>query len=973
MASSYQPVTPSDFKSPLPARNFYFPSAHTIFPYKSSYGSAGSPVINTYTQIITSQTGEELFKNEYKIIFQASTESTTGEDVGETIKLQNGQTYTVKYVYTYPDFAPPPSSFQYITITATYTFWVVENQLPLKQWTITSVIERLLDIAEPIRMGEKPRFRLQGVNDDGSYQEGSQAEKFDKILAPQFSFTKQTLRECLKEIGGVVHGEPRLDIKQDGNGTYYYEVSFDLYGQTEKSGIWAKPYILKTVSQVIDSYASCLDSNAENLVNQLDKYAGVIVEPYSGGYKTVRTESMYVRITEENMIIPTQYPIYTIEKLECGYIDGNGDVVPPVDITQYVFESSVYNSRLSSYSEEYPYSKAYAVMYTQGQKNISALNFKPEHPISSIFNNYAILNILRRVTEKNIIITQSTDGTNSYKEGGYPLLAFRVTYTPFYNSRVGQSKVNYKDYLYPAALIYNQQANVIESRFYGENLKGAIARIGNVDKSITYNLAFLSDIPKAGQMYNDDYYISTVAVEYLPTYIKCTIGLSKDFNRLSQYIGISSVKRYSEVSQGQALERNTLWKEYIVIGSNSLVASSDCYIGDETMKAIADTFTQSGTYTPLTNVVAWGRSYWRDLEDVTADVTITKVVEWRLNIKNQANKYVKVNYLLNGEHKARIYHPTEDSYTWLSVAGVFDDLEIISAYVTESSPQPAVNLPVISSAFGNSIAFSWAYEDNYSAGAISQYAESGGESTKVTGYFQNNYQYTDYYGKMYYYDFDLQESGTQITSADQQKEIGKKLPQGERTTTSSGFISTFKYSTDIKSQSAQILRKDNREKLQCNFQIDFVSNRNGLIIGSALASYCPLVRGTDTRLAAKLYVFDEPINKFINHVEGSVNVELKDMTGYAITVSSVSNGKFSITADNFAVSGKSWAIVTAQYYGEEYEVEDEKGNIFTQKDINGGDVLLAQNMDISAGQEFTPIYFIKQREVFDKSVWTAIR
>ena len=948
MISKYLPVTPSTFVTPLLAGNFEFVSAHTIFPYRNN----GAGDENIYTQDVYDQNGNSLFHNVYEDNY--SYHDIKGQDIGVTLTLVSGQTYKVVYNY-YSEDITATSGF-HCNVTATYTFLAVENQYPLKKWTMKDVINRVLDLAEPIRKGEEPRFKL---NTD-------QAALFDKILAPQFSFTKPTLRECLQQCGKIVHGEPRLDIAQDSTGKYYYEVSFDLYGQTAKSGVYARKYIQQTVSQVIDSYASHLDSNAENLVNALDKYTGVIVEPYAGGYKTVRTDSMYVRITDENMIIPTQFPIYSIEKVECGYIPENGDKgSPPIDITAWVFESSVYNSQLSSYSEQYPYSKAFGISYTQGQKNLTALNFKQENPIASVFENYAIINILRKAA--------NDDSIDISKD--YPLLAFRVTYTPFYNSRVGQTKVNYQDYPYGAALIYNQAANVIESRYYGENLKGAIARIGNVEKSVTYIMGRLGHVPRAGQMYDDDYYISAVSVEFMPTYIKCTIGLSKDFNRLSQYIGISSAKRYSEVSQTQSVERNLLYKEYVVIG-DSIEADSDCHMGDNLMGAIAQSFTQGGTYLPLTNVAAWGESFGGD------------------------------------------------------------DL-------------PCVYLPLIASAFGNSIAFSWEYEDNYSAGAISQYAENG----NVKGYFQNNYQYTDYYGKIYYYNFDLQREGPQpsnsytpedisssvnysiasdgrsvtftfsnpngysvtigarvveqftngstqtlsrsftttgtsytltaqlgnttitsvtVTSAvmqvpnfiGSQTEIGTSLPEGEIPDVQSNYFST--------GTTPYILRKDNREKLQGNVQIDFVTNRKGLIIGSALTSYCGAVRTPNSALAAKLYVFDEPVNKFIDHVEGWTDIDLSGITPQDISVSSVSNGRFSVSAGNFAASGKAWAIVTNQT--EETEtVEDEEGNITPQTVQNGGDVLIAQNMDVSAGQAFPTVYFTKKRKIFKEDVWTAIR
>lgn len=969
----FEPSTPPSFVSPLPVGDFYFPAAHAVFPYVYYPVMPGTTYLNEYTMTITTQTGNRLYSAQYKIYTDGSgVKRTEGNNDGKTLSLQNGTYYNVEYkIYAYLQRTGIGETSGYYTTIATYTFLVTNNEAPLKKWTIMDVINRLLDIAEPIRQGETPRFRLQGMNTDGTYQAGSQAAKFDTVLAPQFSFTKSTLRECLQQVGGVIHGEPRVDIAQNSDGSYYYEISYDLYGQTERSGIYAKPYIGKTVSQLADSYASQLDAPAENLVNQLDKYSGVIVEPYQGGYKTVRTETMYARITDENMLIQTQFPIYSVEKLACGYVpDNEAETYPPTDLTPYVFESSLYNTRLSSYSSSFPNSKAFAIMYTQGQRNLTALNFKQEHPISSVFANYAIINVIGRAAAADINLSTGANNNNNY-----PKLAFRVTYTPFYTARVGQTKTNYKDYPVPAALVYNQQANVIESRYFGENLKGAVARIGNVEKAVTLNLARLSEVPEAGQMYDEDYYISAVSVEFLPTYIKCTVGLSKDFNRLSEYIGISSVKRFSEVSQGQAVERNTLWREFVVIG-DAMTADSNCRIGDNFMETVRNTLTQSNTLSPLTVVSAWGLSY-------------------------------------------------------------------------DNSTLPAVQLPLISSAFGNSVSFSWEYEDNYSAGAISQYAEGNG----VRGYFQNNYQYTDYYGRMYWYAFDLntkgsvpdpyvntdirsqvnteiaeggksvtfsfpnpnrnrvslsvtvyeqvgsssipftysqtttgtsvtigQRQGGTITSATVnsatmqtpnlggQTSLGTRLPglpDLNRPTASSGYVSTL-------GQQPYLLRKDNREKLQCNFQIDFVTNRKGLIVGSALAAYNSCVRGRDIMLAARLYVFDEPLNKFIDHVEGHVNVDLSTMPYTSVTVSSVANGQFSVTAANFTSAGKSWAIVSRQSENSE-NVEDDYGNIVAQTVQYGGDVLLAQNLDISAGDPFTPIYFTKKKEVFDKTVWKTLR
>lgn len=865
--------------------------------------------------------------------------------------------YSIRYIVS-----PPSTDPGYYTAQYYYRVAAVDNVYPLKKWTMADVINRLFDIAEPLRMGEEARFSL----------DPEQAAKFDTILAPQMSFTKNTLRECLKECGKVLHGEPRLDVKQAEDGSFSFVVSYDMFGQTERSGIGHKAYITKTVSQAIDSYASHLDSNVENLVNQLDKYDGVIVDPYAGGYKTVRTETMYARITDANMLVQTQYPIYTVEKLEFLY------GTQALDMTAYLFESSIYNTRLSSYSDQYPNSKAYGLMYTQGQRNITALNFKQEDPISPVFQNYAIVNIIERITNMQLSDIE------------YPKFSFRVTYTPIYSSRVSQTKVNYQDYPYGAGLIYNQQANIVEARYYGENLKGAIARIGNVEKSITYRLARLSEIPEAGQLYDEDYYISAVSVEFLPTVIKCSIGLSKDFNRLSAYIGVSSVKRFSEVSETQAVERNTLWREYVVIG-DEIAQDTDSLIGDSMMLMLADTFAQTRGYTPITNVAAWGGTYnnpeysGSSVEIPASDVDITYsnetfLITFTLKKQYSGRKHILARMEYNatgypGEQNNISEYFNGDSVTVdardnVSVAG---ELQTITAvvYLNGQSqevkyPLPIVSLPVVSSAFGNSVSFSWEYEDNYSAGAISQYAEGGAGDTEVKGYFQNNYQYTDYYGKMYYYNFYLQPYGERASDVETIVEIGLRLPGGN--TAAASY--TAKYIT-TEGQSPYILRKDNREKLQCNFQIDLVSNRKGMIIGSALASYCPAVRGSDRTLEPQLYVFDEPLNKFIDHVGGE-GIDLSGVPHQPVSVSTVASGRFSVTSSAFASSGKAWAIVTAQTE-ESTTVEDEEGNVTTQVTQKGGDVLLAMNTDILAGQAFTPIYFTRKRKIFKEEAWTATK
>ena len=891
----YPAVNPSSFVSPLAAgSSFEFVSAYTIYPYLQSVSGVaiGSFVQNTYVQTV-SLNGIQQFTNTYGLTPTTSGNPTeSGQNIGYLTTLQAG-TYTVEYQYNYPKRVTD-QSYTMVQNTATYTFIVVDNQLPLKKWTATDVINRLLDLAQTLREGETPPYVLQGMNSDGTMQAGSQAALFDTILSPEFTFTKQTLRENLRQVGEIIHGEPRFTPMKDSSGNWYIEVSYDLYGQNTQWKHANRAYVKKETTQNVNTYSSSLDSSVENLVNKTGDEYGTIIEPYAGGAKTMRTEQMYAQITEQNMIIPTQFPIYTVAKIE--WIQNNNGTLQAYDITPYLFESSIYNTQLSSYDNLYPYSKAYGIMYTQGEKNITNLNFKPEHPISEIFENYSILNILRAASgNENLTIEEAATDTKSgsYTEGGYPQLAFRVTYTPIYQSRVAQTKANYLDYQRPAAMIYNQQANIVDSQAYGENMKGVIARFGNAEKSYTYRLSRLSQIPTPGMMFDADYTISAVYVEILSDVINCTIALTKNFNRISQYVGISSVKRYSQVSQTMALDRNILWQEYIIVGDETQSYTGGTRMSENFMAYVAATFTQDTSFQQFTNVTAWGKT-------------------------------------------------------------------------GEDTMLPYVSLPLIASAFGNSIVYSWQYEDNYSAGAVSSYQTGGTGSATVTGYYQDNYQYTDYYGRLYYYGFYIAPQGQQITASNF-LDVGNALPQGEPNPAGQPtYISTL-------GGNAYIVRKDNRERLQCNFQVNFVTNRSGLIVGSALASLNPSIKGGNGQ-AAKLYVFPVTINKFAQNVQ-ALGIKLTSYTGLPVTVGTPVGNTFTLTAGingQFTYGGKSWAICTPLTTTTE-QVETETGQVVTQTVTKGGEILLAQNMDISAGDTFQSITFTAARDVFNRSVWKDIQ
>jgi hypothetical protein len=774
--------------------------------------------------------------------------------------------------------AVPDSDKNLDTFYAEGNISVVENRYPPKKWTITEVINRVLELSKPLRGEERPSIRLQGVEyltetyNGGNiasvvtpYEEGTTASKLYKILSPEFSMPKMTLREQLQQVGGFIHGEPRITGKSvDNDGNEYFILDFDFYGQKAFSSLENKPWITLQKNININDYCTSLDSSADNLVNQLDFANGVIVEPFTNGKKTVRSETVSIRIEENDgtAYIETLFPIFSHAKL-FAFWQG-----VKYDLTPYLFEKTDYNN-LSSYEGTFPYAKAYALYYTQGEQGIRGLFFKNPNAINSVFSKYAISNILSTLTGQDLDFTTSNGQLNT---DSLLDLTFQVEYLPISAQRINTNKSIVIKGL-PRTLAYNQSANMIEGRYYGENLKGVVARLGNVEKQITYALPFISDIPKEGLKFNDEYYISAVSTEYLPTYCKCTVGLTKNFNRQSEHIGINSIKRMWEVSERQTQDRQTILVEYALIQEyqNGQTETSD--VGTLFAKNLIKTLFNSTTNNN-TNVCSLGlfSFFTKRLNPIT-------------------------NYSLA--------------------------------------------LPVVSSSFGNSLSFTCRFEDNYSAGK------------RIVNENNNAYsaysQYTDYYGRGYFVNFNL------INSADVTANANN-LP-----VLSASEVSAINFAQDrvvYTSFNKRYLRyrKDNREIPTITYELQAVTD-GSVIIGSALMRNCSLVNRTP-----KEYLF-VTLSKPLNAISSEIDISsvVSSSTSAFIGMFDEANNRLNIPYRSFE-NHTAWAIIT-KGESQTLRVVDDNGNEVEQVITTGNELVIGQNKPAN-GQK---IAFYLKKDVYSKT------
>ena len=486
---------------------------------------------------------------------------------GYTTTLEE-TTYIALYDYRGDINSATDAEFQY-SITA------ITEAPPRADYTIQDTCEQLLQNVECLTARETPLFELAMPSDYNRSQEyKDQIQRILNSKSPEFTFSKMSLFEAFKLIGDWGHFIPRLIGKK---------IYFDLLGQTELEVSNLERYISSTANQSSNEFCTKLDSQFSNLTNIDDEEEGSVVTPNNKEYRTVRTEESSVQITDDNtMHFITEYPIEKVLKLEIGKVDINGTVYEVGDITPYVYEASEY-STLDSFSKYYPQAKMYALKYTKGEQNITELNFKRQNVVSQAFESVAIKNIVFRKLGMSAGAWASLVGNLN------PLdIHYRLTYIPSTDARVTQSKVKTEDIDKELSIAYNQSAGKLSSDAFGENLKGVIAKYGNVEKTKTYILPTIDLIPEVGKLFDEDYYIATVKCEYYPTFIKCELGLSKDFNNKSAYVETNSRLQFFEYDRDVVIDRYILREDYCIIGDDVTTSPGDVFITTNGVEQLAD-------------------------------------------------------------------------------------------------------------------------------------------------------------------------------------------------------------------------------------------------------------------------------------------------------------------------------------------------------------------------------------------------
>ena len=427
----------------------------------------------------------------------------------------------------------------------------------------------------------------------------------DNYESPEFTFVSETLKEALEKILGVIGGFPRLVLNSlDPYSGLYLEIDF--FNEVSDLIISEGDFISK--ERMIDNefYATSLLIDAINVTNENNDEGNFEIYPDETLFTTPRSDEFFLSPT--TMYIPTPKPIYTIgQVIWKGKITTTGattnltNSIVEIDITDRVVEKSKYDTfdtdkqtkffevlGSSIYDERQNpenFFQSNTIYYNYAEKNIQASDLTGLWDATTNLDNAIKCGIVNYFVEQGYIssvndwytmnITIENLSSSFTKELAY---LFRVKYKSripslvFTQDREDVSIVDKESYL-----VANQQSRIVDLENLVKNAGGKINRLGNGDFSFENRVTSYTDLYNIGDYTSDNFIIDNREIILLNDFIYAKYSATKNFNRISKFLGVNSEIRQWEIGEkGRTLDRDIYYKEFIEVDAKtSGTGSSD--------------------------------------------------------------------------------------------------------------------------------------------------------------------------------------------------------------------------------------------------------------------------------------------------------------------------------------------------------------------------------------------------------------
>lgn len=413
------------------------------------------------------------------------------------------------------------------------------------------------------------------------YLEDNDKQELDNTIIVENFYNEKNLWEIQMDIGKYIHARPKIRFGKNNR----FVTNWKRYGLTTQYEDNAYPISIYN-SRFVEEYISALSSYVSNMIQM----GGIITEyiaPKSSSDDYLVYNDVAELITNKNIIEIVNLDV--IRKSDGLTRNLTGKPYATESENGYVFEESVYNLLPIYWTANI--NKGKAIYYQLGTNKIVGLNYQlPVVNTGDETGDYAIKNIIAEVYGYN-----DTQRAN-VKVNDY---LFKITYRTKDTLRTDQTRPDLRKYLLSTPYdnvpqhnqFNNQQDTVVDSVKFGNNIYGKLIRTGNTTFTKNEWVDTIQNLKHSGELYKIDgnlYYVAKVKNIFFPDHIVSQIEFSKDFNRLSQIIGIPSEPRFYEISERSQIRREKPINDYIVLSTEENENGNDnCYVKQKGWEYIA--------------------------------------------------------------------------------------------------------------------------------------------------------------------------------------------------------------------------------------------------------------------------------------------------------------------------------------------------------------------------------------------------
>lgn len=593
-------------------------------------------------------------------------------------------------------------------------------------------------------------------------------------------YNQKNLWEIMVEVGNYIHAIPEIRFGADDR----FLITFNKLGRTdEHESTSTKVSIFN--SRSVEDYISATSSYISNMV-QLGGFIEEWVAP--------KTNAETLLVSNDTANITVFKPIIELLeiKVKCNVAQADISAGAVADMTNFVYEKNVYNTLGIEY-DKVP-NRGVALYYELGSDSIVGGDYQLPQANNNLYSDYAIKKVIYcafKGYKANIPLTQTSGYWRDIKVTDF---TFYVKYRTKDSVRQNHARPDLRKYLlnskydrFPEHNQFNNQTDVVvDSIKFGNNMYGKLIRTGNNSYTVTEWLQDYSQIKHKGELYRiqgELYYVAQATHIFYATYIVSKITYSKDYNELSQVIGIPSEPRFYEISEQSLIWRELAINDFVLLTDNS----DNLFIDHES----------------------------------------------------------KENYLIDITHLARLIfgEGTDFAKYALTVFKGDKDVNTYDQTVGESDLYLELLNPINAYASENTLTYEWDMKDNYSAGdQVLPCAENSSVAVNTRAYKTlRAVKYTDIYGRAALLDFYI--LGNKGLTDLSQDEISafpnspiktKNFAEDTRpfvgSTTFDLLASNVKaYDTNFNGRGIGLL-KDCREAMSINYNLQLITSSDTFVI-----------------------------------------------------------------------------------------------------------------------------------------------